>query len=155
MTDETETTDDYLCRSCHCAMHVPDGLDPLEPGVRYCPSCAADEIERLRAELDEARISEVRTDYLESVGLVSRWAAGNPNLADRVRAVVAIVDRLPKFRDGVVAEPGMNGVARHGSGWKKVTVQHYEMVAYDVDMMLTRVSECYSSREAAEKARSV
>ena len=42
--------DDYECRTCHVSMYVPNGLDPLDEDVRYCDSCAADEIERLRAE---------------------------------------------------------------------------------------------------------
>lgn len=50
----TDSGDDesYECRSCHCAMCVPDGLEPLELDVRYCPSCAVEEIERLRSITD-------------------------------------------------------------------------------------------------------
>ena len=44
--------DNYTCRRCHTAMHVPDGMDPLDEDVRYCDSCATDEIERLRASVD-------------------------------------------------------------------------------------------------------
>ena len=64
-----------------------------------------------------------------------------------------IVDRLPKFRDGATAYPGATGVARHGSGWKKVEVQNDCRFASDVDGFPTLVSSCYSTREAAEKAR--
>jgi hypothetical protein len=40
--------EDYSCRKCHVSMFVPDGMDPLEEDVRFCGSCAIDEIERLR-----------------------------------------------------------------------------------------------------------
>ena len=43
-------TEDYSCRSCGAALFVPDGEDPLEEDVRFCGSCAIDEIERLRDE---------------------------------------------------------------------------------------------------------
>ena len=41
------TPDDYLCRKCGQSMYVPDGMDPLEENVRFCESCAIQEIERL------------------------------------------------------------------------------------------------------------
>jgi hypothetical protein len=44
--------DDYECRECGQPMYVPDGCDELEPEVRYCPECAANEILRLRGLLE-------------------------------------------------------------------------------------------------------
>ena len=40
------TPEDYKCRKCHQSMFVPDGMDPLDEDVRFCESCAIDEIER-------------------------------------------------------------------------------------------------------------
>jgi uncharacterized coiled-coil DUF342 family protein len=60
-------TDDYSCRTCGAAMFVPDGEDPLEAEVRFCGSCAIDEIKRLREEntaLREAvQSAHERADY--------------------------------------------------------------------------------------------
>ena len=67
------TPDDYECRTCHVSMYVPGGMDPLDEDVRYCDSCAADEIERLRTEnarltreLDASRkaLREFGVDFL-------------------------------------------------------------------------------------------
>jgi hypothetical protein len=41
------TPEDYEFRKCHQSMCVPDGMDPLDEDVRFCESCAIDEIERL------------------------------------------------------------------------------------------------------------
>lgn len=42
------TPENYECRKCHQGMYVPDGMDPLDEDVRFCESCAIDEIERLQ-----------------------------------------------------------------------------------------------------------
>lgn len=44
--------DDYECRKCHKGMYVPDGMDPLDEDVRFCESCAIEEIERLQSIVD-------------------------------------------------------------------------------------------------------
>lgn len=41
-------TDDYECRTCHCLLDIPEGMDELDEDVRFCGPCAIDEIERLR-----------------------------------------------------------------------------------------------------------
>lgn len=43
------TPENYECRTCHCGLHVSDGMDPLDPDVRFCHGCAIDEIERLHS----------------------------------------------------------------------------------------------------------
>ena len=54
---EDEYPEDYSCVRCHGSMYVPDGMDSLEPDVRYCGPCAICEIERLRDEIRELRKS--------------------------------------------------------------------------------------------------
>jgi hypothetical protein len=43
-------SDDYECKSCHCSMDVPEGMDELDEDVRFCGPCAIAEIERLKDE---------------------------------------------------------------------------------------------------------
>lgn len=38
------TPEDYACRNCHRSIYVPDGMDSLEPEVRFCHSCAIEEL---------------------------------------------------------------------------------------------------------------
>ena len=102
------TPDDYTCRTCHAAMHIPDGMDPLEEDVRLCSDCAYAEIERLQDEVACLRPtgrSAVYDDYVATVNLVTEfWQNGS--LKDRVRAMAedrqrlqAIVALLPTTAD--------------------------------------------------------
>ena len=90
------TPDDYTCRRCHAAMHVPDGLDPLEDHVRLCSDCAYAELERLQEEvacLRPSGRSAVYDDYVATVNLVTEfWQNGS--LKDRVRAMAEDRQRL-------------------------------------------------------------
>jgi len=40
--------DDYECKSCHCLLEIPEGMDELDESLRFCGPCAITEIERLR-----------------------------------------------------------------------------------------------------------
>lgn len=60
--------DDYTCRKCHQSMYVPDGMDPLEESVRFCESCAIDEIERLQADVE--RLKSVRCQLWNGIGVM-------------------------------------------------------------------------------------
>ena len=73
-------TDDYTCRTCGAAMIVPYGMTPLEADVRYCGTCAIEEIERLREEkelLHEALVlAHKRADYWTEQAANAVAAAG-------------------------------------------------------------------------------
>jgi hypothetical protein len=116
--------DDYSCIRCHVSLHVPDEMDPLEPDVRFCPSCAIDEIERLRA----------------------------------------IVDRLPRTADGVPVVPTRDQV--YGGEKRTInrraffsclhnwnTLPACENATAEEQAFPVPVSKCYSTHEAAERAR--
>jgi len=77
-------------------MMVPDGMDPLEEDVRYCESCAIDEIERLQEEIACLRPtgrSAVYDDYVATVQLVTEFHR-HGSLEARVRALSEDRQRL-------------------------------------------------------------
>ena len=122
------TPDDYECRSCHCSMYVPGGMDPLDEDVRYCDSCAADEIERLRAIV--ARMAKTADGVPIVLGQTELWARDD-------------YDDPPKvFRLGTAFALTV-GVAM---GPPKVMAGQSRFVDCD---------QTYSTREAAEKARTL
>ena len=72
------TPDDYECRRCYGSMYVPDGMDPLEPDVRFCDQCAIAEIETLTKML--------RLCWLTSWASCDfdQWLKTKRNLAEKV-----------------------------------------------------------------------
>jgi hypothetical protein len=76
-------------------MYVPDGLDPLDEDVRYCDSCAADEIKRLRAE--RAAVVNALKDRS------NEWPATSGPIASVVRLLLfqkdQEIDRLTRELD--------------------------------------------------------
>lgn len=118
--------DDYECRTCHVSMDVPDGLDPLDEDVRYCDSCAADEIKRLRAFLD--RLPKTADQVPIVLGQTELWARDDYSYPPQV------------FRLGIAISLTV-GVA---FGPPKVMTGQSRFVDCD---------QTYSTRAAAEKAR--
>ena len=110
------TPDDYTCRRCHAAMHVPDGLDPLEDHVRVCTDCAYTELERLQDEvacLRPSGRSTVYDDYVATVNLVTEfWKHGS--LEERVRAMAEDRQRLQAIVHHIqIHDPARVEAAQH------------------------------------------
>lgn len=77
--------------------------------------------------------------------------------ADEIDRLQAIVDRLPKTEDRVPIYPGLEAFTTYDSGPILVEAFHrcYSNRAWliDTDRGPRMASECWSTREAAEKAR--
>ena len=146
------TPEDYTCRKCGQSMSVPDGMDPLEEGVRFCESCAYDEIERLTAIVGiirpEAGQGAVFDDYCATVQIVREfWKHGSLQarvqaMADDRKRLTAIVEQLRKDIDFAV----------------------YKLLCVELERSIREIPEILKVcdrqalnilREAAEKARNV
>lgn len=150
------TPDDYDCLSCNRSLYVTDELDPLDEDVRYCDSCAADEIRRLRAELTDAKAQLLSEGWCQDedeptlAQLCSHLAVAESEARDRLQA---ITDRLPTYRDGVMWTPDSVGYV--GSGDFRRAIRWIIVAVEVVGERETahRPATVWSSIEAAEKAR--
>lgn len=123
-----------------------------DPERILCDCCWRDaEIDRLRAALDEVQTARRRGDEI---------VAGYEIEIQRLRA---IVDKLPTTADGVTVVPGIDYVwiVRNGEALRGLVLTCFHDDWYADLRWQTEnggwcgapsVSECYSTREAAEKA---
>lgn len=141
-----------LCGNCILAPQNRNA-ERLKP---YCDACemkwrAADEIDRLQAELDAKTTTLAYLQKNEDAAAnVARQAAANAiRECQRLRKdrdrLQAIVDRLPKTADGVPIYPGMTVFARLRCAVTEVDVPKVGCGGV--------YAQCYSTRDAAEKAR--
>lgn len=86
------TPENYECRKCHHRMFVPDEMEPLDEDVRFCESCAIDEIERLQATLDrfpttadgEPIVPGLQVFSVSSTGEIWDWIVADMNTVDLI-----------------------------------------------------------------------
>ena len=70
-------------------------------------------------------------------------------LADEIERLQAIVDKLPKTKDGVSVVPKVDKVHHPRYAYPGIVIGSYAGWMHNIES----ISDCYSSREAAEKAR--